>query len=66
MEEDVRVGIIQEWLDHTTEPRVCVAMLYEQALGNEGRKPQGSSPTKFTPSCRTALTDGKGKMAGNG
>lgn len=39
MEEDVRVGIIQEWLDHTIEPRVCVAMLYEQALGNEGRKP---------------------------
>ena len=39
MEEDVRVGIIQEWLDHTVEPRVCVAMLYEQALGNEGRKP---------------------------
>lgn len=39
MEEDVRVGIIQEWLNNTTEDRVCVAMLYELALGNEGRKP---------------------------
>lgn len=39
MEEDVRVGIIQEWLDHTSEERVCVMMLYELALGNEDRKP---------------------------
>lgn len=39
MEEDVRVGIIQEWLDNTKEDRVCIAMLYDVALGNEGRKP---------------------------
>lgn len=39
MEEDVRVGIIQEWLNHTKEERVCVAMLYEVALGNESKKP---------------------------
>lgn len=39
MEEDVRVGIIQEWLDHTKEERVCVAMLYQLALKNEDRKP---------------------------
>ena len=39
MEEDVRVGIIQEWLDHTKEERVCVAMLYQKALGNEDNKP---------------------------
>lgn len=39
MEEDVRVGIIQEWLDHTKENRVCVAMLYQKALGNEDNKP---------------------------
>lgn len=39
MEEDVRVGIIQEWLDKTEEPRVCVAMLYEEALGYERQKP---------------------------
>ncbi|WP_343846608.1 virulence-associated E family protein [Faecalicatena contorta] len=39
MEEDVRVGIIQEWLDHTKEERICVAMLYQKALGNEDSKP---------------------------
>lgn len=39
MEEDVRVGIIQEWLDKTPEKRICVAMLYDAALGNEGKKP---------------------------
>lgn len=39
MEEDVRVGIIQEWLDRTSEERVCVAMIFEDALGGEGRKP---------------------------
>lgn len=39
MEEDVRVGIIQEWLDNTEEKRVCVAMIYEKALGYDGHKP---------------------------
>lgn len=39
MEEDVRVGIIQEWLDTTEETRVCVAMLYELALKHDDHKP---------------------------
>lgn len=39
MEEDVRIGIIQEWLDNTEEDKVCVAMIYEKALGYEGKKP---------------------------
>lgn len=39
IEEDVRIGIIQEWLDHTHEEYVCAAMLFEQALGNECQKP---------------------------
>lgn len=39
MEEDVRVGIIQEWLDKTEESRVCVAMIFEKALGYSERKP---------------------------
>lgn len=38
-EEDVRVGIIQEWLDNTKESYVCVAMIYELALGYEHQKP---------------------------
>ena len=39
LEEDVRIGIMQEWLDNTTEEYVCIAMLFEQALGNEYQKP---------------------------
>lgn len=37
MEEDVRVGIIQEWLDHAKVDRVCVAMIYQAALGNDDK-----------------------------
>ncbi|MFR3483743.1 MAG: VapE domain-containing protein [Clostridia bacterium] len=39
VEEDVRVGIIQEWLDNTTERYVCIAMVYKEALNNEFTKP---------------------------
>lgn len=39
VEEDVRVGLIQEWLDNTTKQYVCVAMLYKEALENEYEKP---------------------------
>lgn len=37
MEEDVRIGIVQEWLDNTSEERVCVAMLHQKALQNENK-----------------------------
>lgn len=40
MEEDVRVGVIQKWLDDCSEKYVCVAMIYQEALGNEDRFPQ--------------------------
>lgn len=39
MEEDVRVGIIQEWLNNCNHEKVCAAMIYQLALGNEDRKP---------------------------
>ena len=39
IEEDVRVGIIQEWLDNTKEDYICAAMIYELALGYEHQKP---------------------------
>lgn len=39
VEEDVRVGIIQEWLDTIKEDHVCAAMIYEMALGCEHQKP---------------------------
>lgn len=47
MEEDVRVGIIQEWLDKTGESRVCVAMIYEKALGYDGCKPSKYESTEL-------------------
>lgn len=47
MEEDVRVGIIQEWLDKTEESRVCVAMIYEKALGYDGCKPSKYESTEL-------------------
>lgn len=36
-EEDVRIGLIQEWLDGTDIQVVCVPMIYEKALGEFGR-----------------------------
>lgn len=47
MEEDVRVGIIQEWLNNTKEKRVCVAMLFDAALGNENKKPTRYESTEL-------------------
>lgn len=32
LEEDHRIGVIQEWLDRTDEPRVCALMLWREAL----------------------------------
>ena len=34
LEEDPRIGIIQEWLDNTDEKRVCAMMLWREALGH--------------------------------
>lgn len=39
IEEDVRVGIIKEWLDNCNEEKVCAAMIFEKALGNDYVKP---------------------------
>lgn len=36
-EEDVREGIIQQWLDETTCEFVCVPMIFEKALQEYGR-----------------------------
>lgn len=35
LEEDQDVGIIQQWLDGTNKKRVCVAMLWKEALKHE-------------------------------
>lgn len=41
LEEDPRVGVIQEWLDTKTDvKRVCVLMLWREALGNLFTEPR--------------------------
>ena len=40
LEEDPRVGVIQEWLDHTSYNRVCAIMLWREALGHEYDEPR--------------------------
>lgn len=34
LEEDPKIGIIQEWLDKTDKQRVCAVMLWKEALGH--------------------------------
>lgn len=40
MPEDTKVGLIQEWLDKTTEDHVCSIMLYREALHHEYDEPK--------------------------
>lgn len=47
IEEDVRVGIIQEWLDSTSCEYVCIAQIYEKALKNEFNKPDRRTSTEL-------------------
>ena len=35
MEDDVRVGTIQEWLDSYQGDRVCIPQIWKEALKNE-------------------------------
>ncbi len=35
MPEDTKVGILQEWLDHSSEDYVCTMLLYREALGHD-------------------------------
>jgi len=34
LEDDPKVGMIQEWLDNTDNSRVCAMMIWKEALGN--------------------------------
>ncbi len=34
LEEDPRIGVVQEWLDNTEHERVCAIMLWKEALGH--------------------------------
>ena len=42
LEEDPKIGIIQEWLDTTHYKRICVMMLWREALGHEYDDPRPS------------------------
>lgn len=59
LEEDVRVGIIQEWLDLCKEDHVCVAMIYSGALENENRKPNRRESNEIHDIMRTSITGWK-------
>lgn len=40
MQEDTKVGIIQAWLDATTEEYVCSIMIYREALHHDSDEPK--------------------------
>jgi hypothetical protein len=40
LEEDPYIGMIQEWLDTSDASRVCVMMLWREALGHEFDDPK--------------------------
>jgi len=42
LEEDPKIGIIQQWLDKTDKTRVCVMMLWREALGRTYDEPKPS------------------------
>lgn len=59
LEEDVRVGIIQEWLDLCKEDHVCVAMIYSGALENESKKPNRRESNEIHDIMRTSINGWK-------
>lgn len=61
VEEDSRVGIIQEWLDNLTADKslVCVAMIYEQALENDYVKPDKKTSNEIHDIMQHCITGWK-------
>ena len=57
MEEDPRVGIIQEWLDTSEHDRVCVAMIWKEALGNDYGEPKRVDVREIHDIMRNAVAD---------
>ena len=57
MEEDPRVGIIQEWLDKLEHDRVCVAMLWKEALGNDYGEPKRVDVREIHDIMRNSVAD---------
>lgn len=60
LEEDVRIGIIQEWLDLNKEvDEVCVAMIYTGALENESKKPNRRESNEIHDIMRSSIAGWK-------
>lgn len=57
MEEDPRVGIIQEWLDTSEHDRVCVAMIWKEALGNDYGEPKRVDVREIHDIMRNSVAD---------
>ena len=76
LEEDPRVGIIQEYLDRVKPERVCVALLYQKALGNEGIIPTRAESNQLHDIMQNAIrgwvrlpggkSGGRGRIEGYG
>ena len=59
MEEDPRIGIIQEWLDHCDKNRVCVMMLWREALGHLYDEPRPSEINQLHTIMRNSVNGWK-------
>ncbi len=75
LEEDPRVGLIQEWLDSCTFERVCATMIYRYALGNTDKTPSKRETNEIHSLMRTSIKgwqpyskskDGKARVDGFG
>ena len=57
MEEDPRIGLIQEWLDTSEHSRVCVAMIWKEALGNDYGEPKRVDVREIHDIMRNSVAD---------
>lgn len=59
LEEDPKIGIIQEWLDNTDKPRVCVMMIWREALKHEYDEPKPSEVNQLHDIMRNSVNGWK-------
>lgn len=70
LEENPRIGIIQEWLDRCEHDRVCAIMIWREALGHEYEEPLPKSVNEIHNIMRNSVAGweyiGKQKMGAYG
>lgn len=70
LEEDPKIGVIQEWLDHADVDRVCVLMLWKEALKKAYDEPTKREINELHDIMRNSITGwkavGKQKTKGYG